>query len=62
VSPAFDGDELRATVRDADARVATLEELLREPGMERAAHHNLAWVTWRDVAESRRATRSSGLG
>jgi hypothetical protein len=61
VSPALDGDELRATVADAPARVATLAALVGESGPARAARHNVTWITWRDVAASR-AARSTGLG
>lgn len=62
VSPALDGAELRATVRDADERAGTFAALVTEPGERLAARHHVAWVTWRDVAESRPRAGAPGLG
>ena len=50
VSPARDGEELRATVADAEARVATLAALSRESVAAVAARHGVAWITWRALS------------
>jgi predicted glycoside hydrolase/deacetylase ChbG (UPF0249 family) len=55
VSPAVDGDELRAVLADADERVGTLVALEATPPPELAADHGLAWLSWRDVARLRSA-------
>lgn len=55
VSPALAGDEVRATLADADERVATLAALTTESVADVAARHDVRWITWRDVVTAARA-------